>query len=55
MALAKAEEAKTELVELAQHSSERGYGVSVCRYWKGRMNSKEEVRVTLTKQEGQSC
>lgn len=55
LALAKAEEAKTELVELAQHSSERGYGVSVCRFWKGRMNSKEEVRVTLTKQEGQPC
>lgn len=55
VALAKAEEAKTELVELAQHSSERGYGVSVCRFWKGRMNSKEEVRVTLTKQERQPC
>jgi hypothetical protein len=53
LALAKAEKAKTELIGLTQHSSERGYGVSVCRFWKGRMNSKEEVRVTLTKQEVQ--
>jgi putative phage-type endonuclease len=46
-----AEEAKARLVALTSHTSERGYGVSVCRYWKGRKNSQEEVRVTVLKQE----
>lgn len=51
-AVAKAvEDAKAELVALAQHNSERGYGVSVCKFWKGWKNSKQEVRVTLLKSE----
>jgi putative phage-type endonuclease len=45
-----ADEAKAKLAALASHNSERGYGVSVCRYWKGRKNSQEEVRVTVLKQ-----
>jgi putative phage-type endonuclease len=40
------DEAKAELVALAQHNSERGYGVSVCKYWKG---SKQGLRVTVSK------
>jgi hypothetical protein len=44
-----ADEAKAKLVALTRHTSERGYGVSVCRYWKGRKNSQEEVRVTVLK------
>ena len=50
-----AEEAKSQLVALAQHSSERGYGVAVCKFWRGRMNSKQEVRVTVTKGEKLPC
>lgn len=54
-ALTCCEEAKSELVAMAHHSSERGCGVAVCRFWKGRKNSKEEVRVTATKQGGEPC
>jgi putative phage-type endonuclease len=46
-----ADEAKAKLVALTSHTSERGYGVSVCRFWKGRKNSQEEIRVTVLKQE----
>lgn len=46
-----ADEAKAKLIALTRHTSERGYGVSVCRFWKGRKNSQEEVRVTILKQE----
>lgn len=52
-ALTSCEGAKSELVALANHSSERGGGVSVCRFWKGKGNSKEEVRVTATKKGGE--
>jgi putative phage-type endonuclease len=50
-----AEEAKAKLIALTRHTSERGYGVSVCRYWKGRKNSQEEVRVTVLKQGEERC
>ncbi|MDF2457759.1 MAG: hypothetical protein K0S79_175 [Nitrospira sp.] len=50
-----AEEAKARLVALTQHTSERGYGVSVCRFWKGRTNSQEEVRVTVLRQGEERC
>jgi hypothetical protein len=33
-AQAKADTAKTKLIEMATHSREAGYGVSVTRYWK---------------------
>lgn len=51
------EVAKQRLVALTCHNSERGYGVSVCRYWRGSRASKEEVRVTVLKQDegSQSC
>jgi predicted phage-related endonuclease len=49
------DEAKAKLVALTSHTSERGYGVSVCRYWKGRKNSQEEVRVTVLKQGEERC
>lgn len=51
---ARAEEARADLASLAQHNSERGYGVSVCKFWKG-SRPKPEVRVSITKQEGASC
>lgn len=54
-ATAKAEEAKANLASLAHHNSERGYGVSVCKFWRGRTNPKQEVRVTITKQEVPTC
>jgi putative phage-type endonuclease len=54
-ALKAAEEAKARLVALTRHTSERGYGVSVCRYWKDRKNSHEEVRVTVQRREEQPC
>ena len=54
-AAARAELAKTNLASLARHNSERGYGVSVCKFWRGRSNPKQEVRVTVTKQEVASC
>jgi len=50
-----ADQAKTQLVALAQHSSERGYGVAVCKFWRGQTNSKQEVRVTVTRGEKQPC
>lgn len=43
------EQAKTKLADLAQHNNERGFGVSVCKFWKGN-SGKQEVRVTLLKQ-----
>lgn len=43
------EQAKAKLADLAQHNSERGFGVSVCKFWKGN-SGKQEVRVTLLKQ-----
>lgn len=50
------EGAREALVALSSHNSERGYGVSVCRYWKGTKASKEEVRVTVLKeQEEEQC
>jgi putative phage-type endonuclease len=49
-AIARADQAKAELAGLAQHSSERGYGVAVCKYWKAK-SDKQEVRVTITKAE----
>lgn len=45
-----AEGAKARLIALTRHSSERGYGVAVCRYWKGKGSTKEEVRVSVLKQ-----
>jgi putative phage-type endonuclease len=50
-----ADEAKAKLVALTRHVSEQGHGVRVCRYWKGRKNSQEEVRVTVLKQGGEPC
>jgi putative phage-type endonuclease len=50
-----ADEAKARLIALTHHTSERGYGVAVCRFWKGRKNSQEEVRVTVLKQGEQPC
>ncbi|WP_053076607.1 lambda-exonuclease family protein [Caenimonas sp. SL110] len=51
-----AEKAKERLVTLANHNREQGFGVAVCRFWKGKVNSKEEVRVTVLKQqEGEPC
>ena len=50
-----ADEAKAKLIALASHNSELGYGVSVCRFWKGRKNSQEEVRVTVLKQGEERC
>ena len=41
--------AKTKLTDLAKHSSERGHGVSVSKYWKGGNAGKQEVRVTVCK------
>lgn len=49
------EDAKDALVGLTSHTSERGYGVSVSRYWKGGKATKEEVRVTVLKQEEEQC
>lgn len=43
------EQAKSKLAGLAKHNNERGYGVSVCKFWKGN-SGKQEVRVTLLKQ-----
>lgn len=48
------EEAKRKLVALTRHTSERGYGVSVCRFWRGSKGRKEEVRVTVLK-EAERC
>ena len=40
-ATSRLDEAKAKLIGLAQHSSEKGYGVSVARYWKtGNVNYK---------------
>lgn len=41
--------AKAKLADLAQHNSERGFGVSVSKFWKAN-SSKQEVRVSLLKQ-----
>lgn len=49
------DEAKAKLIALTQHSSERGFGVSVCRFRRGKAGAKEEVRVTVTKQEEKRC
>ncbi len=49
------DEAKAKLVALTQHSREHGFGVSVCRFRKGKAGAKEEVRVTVAKQEEQTC
>ena len=54
-AMARAEEAKAQLASLAQHSSERGYGVSVSKFWRGKTNPKPEVRVSIVRQEAQPC
>lgn len=54
-AAARVEEAKANLASLATHNSERGYGVSVCKFWRGRSNPKQEVRVTVMKPEVGSC
>ncbi|MBI2276848.1 MAG: YqaJ viral recombinase family protein [Dechloromonas sp.] len=43
------EQAKAKLTDLAQHNNERGFGVSVCKFWRGN-SGKQEVRVTLLKQ-----
>lgn len=53
-AATQAELAKAGLVALAQHSSERGFGVSVSKFWKGN-SGKQEVRVATTRQGGQPC
>lgn len=48
------EQAKTKLANLAQHNNERGFGVSVCKFWK--VNSgKQEIRVTVLKTESTPC
>lgn len=49
------DEAKARLVALVRHSSERGHGVSVCKFVRGKASAKEEVRVTISKQEVQPC
>ncbi len=47
-----AEQARQKLASMTAHSSEKGHGVSVCRYWRG---SKEEVRVSACKQGERPC
>lgn len=47
-----AERAKSRLAGLTQHNNERGFGVAVCKFWKG-SSGKQEVRVTLLKPEPQ--
>lgn len=49
-----ADEAKAVLANLAQHNSERGFGVSVSKFWKEK-SGKQEVRVTLLKKGERSC
>lgn len=53
-ALKAADAAKAVLADLAQHNSERGFGISVSKFWKEK-SGKQEVRVTLLKQEERSC
>lgn len=43
------EQAKIKLADLARHNSERGFGVAVCKFWKGN-SGKQEIRITLLKQ-----
>lgn len=45
-----ADHAKAELVNLVQHNSEKGFGVSVCKFWKSG-SGKQEVRVSVSKGE----
>lgn len=54
LAVKAADEAKALLASLAQHNSERGFGVSVSKFWKAK-SGKQEVRVTLLKQGEGSC
>jgi predicted phage-related endonuclease len=51
----KAETAKQQLASLALHTSERGFGVAVSRFWRGRKATQEEVRVTVLKSEEEPC
>jgi hypothetical protein len=51
----KVEQAKQELASLAVHTSERGFGVAVSRFWRGPRATKEEVRVTVLKSEEEPC
>ena len=44
------EAAKKKLCGLAQHNSEKGYGVAVSKFWKAN-STKQEVRVSLCKGE----
>ena len=46
------ESAKAKLVTLSQHSSEKGFGVSVSKYWKA-SSGRQEVRISLLKTEQQ--
>jgi predicted phage-related endonuclease len=48
------ESAKARLVTLSQHSSEKGFGVSVSKYWKA-SSGRQEVRISLLKSEQQPC
>lgn len=48
------DDAKAELAALAQHNSERGFGVAVCKFWKGN-SGKQEVRITVLKAEPTPC
>lgn len=52
IAEAAAEQARQKLASMTAHSSEKGHGVSVCRYWRG---SREEVRVSASKQGERPC
>jgi hypothetical protein len=46
--------AKAKLADLAQHNNERGFGVAVCKFWKGNAG-KQEIRITLLKSEAVPC
>lgn len=48
------ESTKANLVALSQHSSEKGFGVSVSKYWKA-SSGRQEVRISLLKSEQQPC
>jgi putative phage-type endonuclease len=48
------DDAKADLLALAQHNSERGFGVAVCKFWKGN-SGKQEARVTVLKAEPTPC
>ena len=48
------DQAKTKLANLAQHNNERGFGVAVCKFWKGN-SGKQEIRITLLKPNPAPC